>query len=286
MTPTAGSRLHLTKHHGAGNDFLVVLDRDGTSPLDPRLVAALCDRHRGVGADGVIRVLAGGSAGVDGAELAMELRNADGGVAETSGNGLRCLAQAAVEAGWVPPASFGVLTAAGLRTVDYEPGGAGTAFAWVGMGHPEIGPEEELGPGTGLAVGDVKVARWVDVGNPHLVLVGADPDRTDVGAVGMAFENRRPGGCNVEFVSVDPDGLRIRVWERGVGETRACGTGSVAAATVTRAAGLSGDRVSVRNPGGRLEVVFTGDEARLGGPVHKVADIEVDRSALLAATHP
>jgi diaminopimelate epimerase len=154
------------------------------------------------------------------------------------------------------------------------------------MGRPILGAEEELGPESGLTVGDVKVARWVDVGNPHLVLVGADPDRTDVGAVGMAFETRRPGGCNVELVAVEPDGLHLRVWERGVGETRACGTGSVAAAAVTRAAGLSGDRVSVRNPGGRLEVVFAGDEARLGGPVHKVADVEVDRSALLAATHP
>ncbi|MGH9164186.1 MAG: diaminopimelate epimerase, partial [Acidimicrobiales bacterium] len=89
--------LNLTKHHGSGNDFLVLLDLDGGHPVDAGQARALCDRHRGIGADGVIRV----TAGTGGAEVTMELRNADGGVAEISGNGLRCVAQAVLDAGLV-----------------------------------------------------------------------------------------------------------------------------------------------------------------------------------------
>ena len=181
----------------------------------------------------------------------MELRNADGGVAETSGNGLRCLAQAAVEAGWVAASSFGVLTAAGLRTVDYEPGGAGTAFAWVGMGHPELGPEEELGPGTGLASGESRSPGGSTSATPPRAR-RRRPGPHRRGAQWALASRESPTGRLQRRVRrpSSPDGLRLRVWERGVGETRACGTGSVAAAAVTRAAGLSGDRVRVRNPGG------------------------------------
>jgi diaminopimelate epimerase len=282
MTPTSPVHLHLTKHQAAGNDFLVVLDPDGTTPLDPELVAVVCDRHLGVGADGVIRVVRSS----EGGQLVMELRNADGGVAETSGNGLRCLAQAAVDAGWVRPPTFSVRTDAGLRAVDFRTGPDGTAFVWVSMGIPELGADGELGHELESVVGDVKTARWVDVGNPHLVLVVADLLATDVMAGGAALEARRPGGANVEFVTVHPGGdeVDLRVWERGVGETLACGTGSVAAAAVTRAAGLTGDHVRVHNPGGTLVVSFAGDEARLGGPVHKVADIDIDAAVLMAAT--
>lgn len=281
MTAPPSPRLRLTKHHGAGNDFLVTLDAEGTAPLVPELVAALCDRHRGVGADGVIRVFGG----KDGADLAMELRNADGGPAEVSGNGLRCLAQTAVDAGLVTN-SFTVWTAAGVRSVDYEPGPAGSASAWVDMGRPELGGHEDLA-GVGPArhqVAEVEESRRVDVGNAHLVVIGPDPDTIDVAIVGRMLDESHPGGRNVEFVAVDADGaLRLRVWERGAGETLACGTGSVAAAAVARAAGACGDRVRVRNPGGTLEVAFSGADARLGGPVHKVADIAVDPAALLAA---
>jgi diaminopimelate epimerase len=282
MTTMSPAHLHLTKHHGAGNDFLVFLDALGTTPLGPDLVAALCQRHHGVGADGVIRVLRNS----DGGELVMELRNADGGVAETSGNGLRCLAQAAIDAGWARPPSFPVWTDAGRRTVDFEPGPDGTGFAWVDMGTPQLGADAELGVEVEPLAGAVKLARWVDVGNPHLVLVVGDLTSIDVATAGAAIDARRPGGANVEFVTVDTGGdeIDLRVWERGAGETLACGTGSVAAAAAARAAGLSRDRVQVHNPGGTLEVAFTGDEARLGGPVHKVADIDVDVAVLVAAT--
>ena len=127
----------LTKHHGAGNDFLVLVDPDDRRPVAPELVRALCDRRFGVGADGLLRVLAGR----DGTDLAMELHNADGSPAEMSGNGIRCLAQAAVDAGLVAPPSFTVWTEAGVRTLEYETTGLGAADASVEMGKAELGPD-------------------------------------------------------------------------------------------------------------------------------------------------
>jgi diaminopimelate epimerase len=267
--------LHLTKHHGAGNDFLVLVDTDDRVHLDASLVRALCDRRFGVGADGVIRIVGGGEQ----ADLAMDLRNADGNVAEMTGNGMRCLAQAAVGAGLVDPPTFTVSTLAGVRTVEYRPGDApGSAEASVDMGRAVMGPEEPLAYGE-------RRARRVDMGNPHLVLLGPDPVDLDVAVLGAELQGVQPGGINVEFVSLGPgpDALTLRVWERGVGETWACGTGSAAAAAAAGDWGLVGSTVEVHNPGGTLWVSLAADGIRLSGPVRKVADVEVDPAQILAA---
>src|SRR3546814_14956418 len=108
--------MRLTKHHGLGNDFLVLLDLDGIRPVSPQDAVALCDRRRGIGADGLMRVTAG-TDGADGADVTMRLLNADGSVAEMSGNGIRCLAQAVFQAGLATPPVLRVATDAGLRTV-------------------------------------------------------------------------------------------------------------------------------------------------------------------------
>ncbi len=267
--------MHLTKHHGAGNDFLVLVDEEGAVTLEPALVRALCDRHRGVGADGVIRVL--GRTGA--ADLVMDLRNADGSVAELTGNGMRCLAEAAVAAGLVRPSTFTVETLAGIRTVRYSPGeDPAAATASVELGRVDVG-DEEPEPVEG------RRARRVDVGNPHLVLLGGDPAAVDLATAGPRIAGTFPAGVNVEFVAVD-DGTRsitLRVWERGVGETESCGTGSVAAAAAARAWGLVDDAIDVHSPGGTLQVAFDGGIATLAGPVRKVADVVVDPHAVLEA---
>jgi diaminopimelate epimerase len=267
--------LNLTKHHGAGNDFLVLLDQRDELQLTPGEVRALCDRRRGIGADGVIRV----GPGHAGSDLSMELHNADASAAEMSGNGMRCLAQAAVDAGLVAPPTFTVETVAGVRTVEYRrTEGPGQAWASVEMGVPVLGGELES-PSWG------RRARAVDVGNPHLVLLGEDIDDVDIAVLGPKIEAGVDGGVNVEFIAIAPGttDVRLRVWERGAGETLACGTGSVAAAAVTRDWGLVGSSVRVHNPGGTLEVVLgrrDGGAARLAGPVRKVADLVVDRTWL------
>ncbi len=270
--------LRLTKHHGAGNDFLVLVDVGNAAPLDTDLIRALCDRRFGIGADGMIRILDGGSE----ADLAMDLHNADGSQAEMSGNGMRCLAQAAVGAGLVSPSTFTVSTLAGVKTVEYCPSErADTAVASVDMGVAALGPDQPQQFAE-------QRARQVDLGNPHLVLLGPDPREVDVRELGSRLQGVHPGGINVEFVAVGPgpDAITLRVWERGVGETEACGTGSAAAAAAVRSWGLVGDSVEVHNPGGTLQVDFVGDRLRLSGPVRKVADLVIDPRSVLDAARP
>ncbi|MGH9089143.1 MAG: diaminopimelate epimerase [Acidimicrobiales bacterium] len=264
--------LELSKHEGAGNDFLVAL---GPAPAGPELARALCDRRRGVGADGLIVVVPGepGGAGVPGADLSMRLWNADGSEAEMSGNGIRCLAQAAVIAGLVSPPRFTVATAAGVRSVDYEPGpGAADATASVDMGEVRLGAD----------LPDLR-ATEVDVGNPHLVVLVDDVDAVDLRSLAAELAPDYPRGVNVEVVAPRPGGLAMRVWERGAGETLACGTGSCAAAAAARHWGLVGDRVQVVNPGGPLEVRLEGTTAVLAGPVRRVAGVTVALGGALVA---
>ena len=271
--------MRASKHEGAGNDFIVVLDPDAALRLTVGQVRLLCDRRRGVGADGIIRV----GPGRQGCDLSMELRNADGGTAEMSGNGIRCLAQAAVDGGLVSPPRFTVATAAGIRTVDFVAGESpGWARASVDMGPVTLGPDQPQD------FADRK-ARTADVGNPHLVLLGPEVATVDVAVLGPQLQSPFEGGINVEWICLAGAGagagagasdLDLRVWERGAGETLACGTGSVAAAAAARSWGVvdPDGPVRVHNPGGTLEVTLgarPGDPAFLAGPVRKVADIDI-----------
>jgi len=274
----SGGVLHLTKHHGAGNDFLVVLDPDDARPLSAPEVRALCDRHRGIGADGVVRVVldpvtpAGGSRA-----LVMDLRNADGGVAEMSGNGIRCMVQAAVDAGLASPGAVEVRTLGGPRPVTYRAGpGVGEGYARVAMGPADLGPPMEVD------VPGVRWARRVDMGNPHLVLAGGPASDDTVRTVGPRLERSLAAGANVEFVWSGPqsDELRMRVWERGVGETLACGTGACAAVAAAHAQGDVGAVVRVASAGGVLEVSIDDTGVWLAGPTQTVGAITVDDEVL------
>lgn len=270
--------LRFTKHHGAGNDFLVQVDPGGSGPLPADLVRALCDRRFGVGADGVIRIHDGGGL----ADVTMVLQNADGGEAEMSGNGMRCLAQAAVLSALVTPPNFAVATAAGIKSVTYADGTeADTAWATVSMGIAELGENQPQ------KFDDRKV-RTVDMGNPHLVMYGPDLDDVDVAGIGTHLQTVYEGGINVEFITTgtEPDSLMLQVFERGVGVTQACGTGSAAAAAAAHAWGLVGRHVAVHNPGGTLEVTLRDDDILLAGPVHRVASIVVSPEGLLAGARP
>jgi diaminopimelate epimerase len=272
--------VHCTKHEGAGNDFLVVLDPTDSLRLSVGQVRLLCDRRRGIGADGIIRV----GPGREGCDVSMELRNADGSAAEMSGNGIRCLAQAAVDGGLVSPPRFTVATAGGIRTIDFVAGEKpGWARASVDMGRVELGPDQPQDF-------EDRRARTADVGNPHLVLYGPEVASIDIATLGPQLQSAFAGGVNVEWICLarDDEGevLELRVWERGAGETLACGTGSVAAAAAARSWGVVSRQgsVRVRNPGGTLEVVLgsgPGDPAILAGPVRKVADIDIHPGMLL-----
>lgn len=265
---TAPTTLYLTKHHALGNDFLVLLDPDEQVDFGLEMARSLCDRHRGIGADGMIHATPGPSP----ADVTMTLRNADGGVAEMSGNGIRCLAQAVVDAGMGKGPDLTIATGGGLRqvTVDDETE-PGIRRVSVDMGPATLGPDQ---PQECLG----RRVRTVHLGNPHLVLLGPDPREVDVAELGPQMEELTPGGVNVEFVMVGPgrDELTMRVWERGVGETLACGTGACAVAAAANSWGLVGSNVTVHQPGGAAEVELRPDTAVLGGPTQIIARIEVD----------
>ncbi|HXX91936.1 MAG TPA: diaminopimelate epimerase [Acidimicrobiales bacterium] len=270
----AGERLGLRKHHGAGNDFLVLLDPDGARPVSGAEARALCDRHRGVGGDGLLRATrpAPGT-------LVMELYNADGSVAEMSGNGIRCFVQAAVQTGLAAPGLVEVVTAAGRRSVTYEAGEEpGSGVAAVGMGAARVGEEIALDELPGAR------ARLVDMGNPHVVILGDAVDGATLARVGPVVSARRPAGANVEFVWPGPGAreLSMRVWERGVGETLACGTGACAVAAAAATWGLGQATTRVHSPGGVLEVTLGADEIVLRGPTRHVADVVVSEAVLAA----
>jgi diaminopimelate epimerase len=274
--------MRLTKHHGLGNDFLVLLDPDGSHPLDADLARALCDRHTGVGADGLIRATP--AAPDDRAPMRMELRNADGSRAEMSGNGIRCLAQALLLADPGLGPDVPIATDAGLRTVTvHGQVDAVTHSLSVAMGVACVDGEAPEWAG-----GDVARALLVNMGNPHLVLdlsgapAGA-AEEIDLVEVGEAVNGKIPGGANVHLVTAGraPGGIAIRTYERGVGLTLACGTGACASAVAARAWGLAGDRVPVAQPGGTAEVTLGSgpdDEVVLRGPATYVGEITLGAS--------
>lgn len=271
------------KGHGTENDFVLLPDPDGWlhADLGPEEVRALCHRRRGIGADGVLRVVrtAAEPAAREyarSAEWFMDFRNADGTPGEMCGNGVRVFARYLAAEGWVDRPEFDVATGAGCKRVVFEDDGTIS----VGMGQVAI---DTLDHGltftlNGTLKGWSRPGVPVDMGNPHAVVVVEDleelPESLD-GTAWTARDNVFPAGVNVEFaVRRGPGHAAMRVLERGVGETRSCGTGACAvAAVLARADGLrlpATCRVDV--PGGTLGVVLQADgTARLRGPAVLVA---------------
>jgi diaminopimelate epimerase len=233
--------MKFTKMHGLGNDFVVL---DDEVVVSPELVRALCDRHFGVGADGVLTV------GVVDGVVTMGYWNADGSSAEMCGNGLRCVARMAVDRGMAAPGRFVVQTPAGPKQVE-----VGDEIR-VDLGMPMVGGMTEV---------EGRFYRNISVGNPHAVTEVDDVTTVPVAAVGSALQAAYPHGVNVEFVKIDGPLVDMRVWERGVGETLACGSGIVAAAAVARRNG-GGDEITVTMPGGTARVEFSEGRAWLIGP--------------------
>lgn len=241
----------IAKGHGTENDFVIVLDRHGMVNATPDHVRRICDRRKGVGGDGFLRVVPGHQVDEwsgDPKVWFMDYRNADGSVSEMCGNGVRVFARYLLEEGLASGPIIAVGTRAGLRTVTVERDGQLT----VDMGVVTLDPDTatvRLGSESWDAVA-------VDVGNPHAVcFVPAVAPLDLTGAPGFSAK-RFPAGVNVEFVEVVGDGhVRMRVFERGVGETRSCGTGTVAAAAAARAR-LSGDAWRVDVPGGTLHIAM------------------------------
>lgn len=283
--------LRIWKYHGTGNDFVMLEDLDDRRPLSAELVAALCDRHRGVGADGVIRVTRGGRPGTD---FFMDYRNADGSLAEMCGNGVRCLGKLVHDHGHTTASELDVGTRAGTKHLSLDVVQGEVRAVTVGMGAPAFLRETipmQGPPGQPFLTEPFEVdgatykATAVSMGNPHLVLfVDGDPDEVDVRTVGPRIEHdeRFPDRTNVEFVAIQDGAVKARVWERGSGETMACGTGACAALVAANEAGLVPARAEVRFPGGTVVVDRTATEVELTGPAERVFEATIDAGWLRA----
>jgi diaminopimelate epimerase len=280
-----------TKGHGTGNDFVLIPDPDGELDLSDDQVAVLCDRRFGIGADGILRVVRasatedGASAAAAGAEWFMDYRNADGSRAEMCGNGIRVFAR--------------YLADTGLAIVDDEPLAIGTRAGVKTVTRSELGFEADLGPwrvepdevlvrARGLGV--PRPGLGIDVGNPHIVVALSDADELESLdlSVRPQLQPEPPRGANIEFVVPSEPlvregvgSIRMRVFERGVGETLSCGTGVAAAALAVRhwAGQAAPDRWSVEVPGGTLGVrmvrVRSDLHVLLSGPASLVYSGEV-----------
>ena len=287
--------MRFAKGHGTGNDFLILPDPDDAAVLPPDLVARLCDRRAGLGADGILRAVRARAGGP--AEWFMDYRNADGSVAEMCGNGVRVFARYLLRHGLATGPDFTVATRAGLRQVREEANGEIT----VDMGAPVAGGRSAAVIGSRSYEG-----LEVSLGNPHLACVVDVPvGEIDLSAPPVVDRARFPEGVNVEVVRVRGEGdLEMRVHERGSGVTLSCGTGAVAAAVAAQAAVTAAgpgrahpdgagpacgdgfgpahpDRSwAVQVPGGNLVVTLTETTSLLTGPAVIVAEGVLDEAWL------
>jgi len=280
--------MRFAKGHGTENDFVILLDPEGSGGLTAGLTARLCDRRAGIGADGVLRAVRAAASGIagranggpeaaggaGGPEWFMDYRNADGSVAEMCGNGIRVFARYLVRHGLADGPEFTVATRSGPRLIRMCTDGGVSV---------DMGAVAVLGPGSAVIDGQTYPGLRVSVGNPHLACLVEGP----LAAFGLSRPpgldpGQFPEGGNVELIRVTgPASVAMRVHERGSGETRSCGTGAVAAAAAAASATGSGDGTwDVRVPGGDLKVTLEAGRAWLTGPAVIVAEGELDSSWL------
>jgi diaminopimelate epimerase len=276
--------VQLAKYHALGNDYLVLAPDGPASGLTPALVRRLCDRHRGVGADGI---LVAGSATEP---FALRIFNPDGSEAEKSGNGLRIFARFLWDQGRVGELPFQVALPGGPVTCHVEAGGSSVA---VDMGRvsfdsaaiPVTGPRREVLDEPLEVGGQTLRFSAATIGNPHCVIFRESPCELEARTLGPLIETHPlfPNRTNVQFVRVvSRTRLSLEIWERGAGYTLASGSSSCAAAAVARRLGLCERALTVEMPGGSLEVELGADYGvRQRGAVTAVAGIEVHPEALI-----
>ncbi|NBY71092.1 MAG: diaminopimelate epimerase [Betaproteobacteria bacterium] len=288
-------RVHFTKMQGAGNDFVVLDETRGLLGLSTAQYRWLADRHFGVGADQILSVRASPAAGID---FEYVIHNADGAEVEQCGNGARCFFRYVFDKGLTQRTTLQVLTLAGVISPHITTNGQ----VRVDMGKPVLAladipfDAQGLNP-LPLQTGDVvaqvppQALLWplddlqvsvLSMGNPHAVALVPDVSKAPVVQLGPRMEQhwRFPKRVNLGFMQVvDPNHIRLRVWERGAGETLACGTGACAAVVAGIRLGLLDTQVQVSTRGGELQIAWSGspeDSVMMTGPAQNVFEGEVD----------
>lgn len=275
--------MEFTKMHGAANDFVVV-DARKLERNWPEMAITVCDRRRGIGCDSLITVLNSNKA-----DYAMRTYDADGSESETCGNGLRCIARYVYEKGLVPADAEEVKieTLAAVSSIKLERKDGKVVKFWANLGKPRLAPDQlpvnfKAGKGEffnvnslidykGRVDGMELTLNLVSMGNPHAVAFTNDPVADfPMEKIGPLVENLPifPNRTNFQIARVlDKDHIEARVWEKGIGETQACGSGTCAITVASKLNGFTGSKVQVHLPGGTLDALFNGSgEVVLGGP--------------------
>lgn len=280
--------MKFTKMHGCGNDYIYV---DGAKERiagdkKPEIVRKLSDRHFGVGGDGVIFINPSAEA-----DFEMEMYNMDGSRAEMCGNGIRCVAKYVYDKGLTDQTAISIISAGKIKYLDLKVEDGRVTNVKVNMGSPVLKAgeipvvsdreEEPVINGEIEAGGKIYKMTCVSMGNPHAVVFMEDVAGLDIESIGPLFENheRFPKRTNTEFVKViDKENVEMRVWERGTGETLACGTGACATVVACILNGLTKDKVTVKLLGGSLQIQWD-KEANLvymTGPADTVFEGEIE----------
>jgi diaminopimelate epimerase len=274
------------KMHGAGNDFIVVNNLDKSTRLSQKQIAQLCDRHRGIGADGLILVEPS-----DEDAAFMNYYNADGTIAQMCGNGMRCLAKYVTDRQIVKETQFTVASRAGRIGIDLLNGTPAESTVRVDMGHvvfeaqkvPVVSEKKEVMGDHFDWEGVTYTYGCASMGNPHMVVLTEDFDQTPIEAIGAYYEKHAmfPENCNISFAEVkDANDIRMDTWERGDGRTLACGTGTCAAVAVLHRLGKVDATVEAQLSGGILKVELDGNRVWMTGPAQTVYEGSVDVEAL------
>lgn len=271
--------IEFTKWQGCGNDFVLVDDRSESIKDPAELSRKMCDRHYGIGADGLIIIRPS-----DKADTRMRIYNTDGSEAEMCGNGIRCFARWVYELGLVPGEEFTVETGAGILVPKIIKENGRITGVRVDMGQPVLDAEKipTKGFGTGRVVdktievlGETYHVTCVSMGNPHCVVLWDDLSTLDIEKLGPAFENHPafPNRVNTEFVSVrDKNHVRMRVWERGAAVTMACGTGACATLTACVLNDRTERKAEIELDGGKLFIEWSENDNHIymTGPAEEV----------------
>lgn len=279
--------MKFTKMHGLGNDYVYVNCFREHIENPPETARFVSDRHFGIGSDGLIMINPSKRADVE-----MEMYNADGSRGEMCGNGIRCVAKYVYDYGLTDKTSISVETLGGIKYLDLTVKNGKAELIRVNMGKPVLAPklipivpgnpeDEAVIDASILVDGREYRMTGVSMGNPHAVIYVDDVDGLDIEKIGPKFENHKrfPNRVNTEFVKVlDRHTVQMRVWERGSGETLACGTGACAAAVSCILNGLTEDTVTVKLLGGELEIEWDreADVVYMTGPATVVFDGEIE----------
>lgn len=270
-------RIHFTKMHGAGNDYIYV-DTLLYNIEDPSSAArAWSDRHKGIGGDGLVLIGRPDEKSEAEADFTMRIFNADGSEAMMCGNASRCVGKYLYDKKVTTQTQIRLLTLSGVKVLDLHLAPEGVVdFVTVDMNAPILENEKQFAPNIGI----LPEGTFVSMGNPHYVIFVDNIEAVDVTAEGSRLEHHPafPERCNIEFAEMRPDGIRVRVWERGSGITMACGTGACATAVAAALTGRCGRKSHIIMDGGTLDIEWreTDNHVYMTGPAAFVFEGDIE----------